>query len=393
MTQASNEVTTVLIVGGGLGGLALAQLLLQDSSPSLKVMLFERDVDEDVRDQGYYITLNPMGIDVLKRINVLKDLLMDPTTVSYNQCQLKLVDKRLNKIMEMSAGELKIIDRAVLRRNLLKNIDICWNKRFVSYTILDDGIEAYFHDGSSVKGTLLVGCDGAQSLVRAQLVPNLHREDTGVVIVAGTLELNEQCVQTRQLIQNSLVQILGDHGHALFLISVGQSWFWSLSWASTDTTQSNLSMPELLDKFRSNFNNEEIVRLMESSLLSTRLTPLRLYSLPRLRVNPFSNNPRVTLMGDAAHLMTIQRGMGANTTFADALDLVDVMRRGITPSLLGDYEEKMFKRGFQAVQDSFNNTRMIHLSGRQGMMRDYLLWCLRYTMTFKNLIWTAFSRG
>ncbi|CAF2888004.1 unnamed protein product [Rotaria sp. Silwood2] len=351
MTQASNEVTTVLIVGGGLGGLALAQLLLQASSPSLKVMLFERDVDEDVRDQGYYITLKPI------------------------------------------AGELKIIDRAVLRRNLLKNIDICWNKRFVSYTILDDGIEAYFHDGSSVKGTLLVGCDGAQSLVRAQLVPNLHREDTGVVIVAGTLELNEQCVQTRQLIQNSLVQILGDHGHALFLISVGQSWFWSLSWASTDTTQSNLSMPELLDKFRSNFNNEEIVRLMESSLLSTRLTPLRLYSLPRLRVNPFSNNPRVTLMGDAAHLMTIQRGMGANTTFADALDLVDVMRRGITPSLLGDYEEKMFKRGFQAVQDSFNNTRMIHLSGRQGMMRDYLLWCLRYTMTFKNLIWTAFSRG
>ncbi|CAF3045951.1 unnamed protein product [Rotaria sp. Silwood2] len=64
MTQASNEVTTVLIVGGGLGGLALAQLLLQASSPSLKVMLFERDVDEDVRDQGYYITLKPMSVEI-----------------------------------------------------------------------------------------------------------------------------------------------------------------------------------------------------------------------------------------------------------------------------------------------------------------------------------------
>ncbi|CAF3700591.1 unnamed protein product [Rotaria sp. Silwood1] len=138
-------------------------------------MVFERDTDEDARDQGYYITFNPMGIDVLKRIHGLKDLLSDPTIVSYSQCQLK---------------------------------------RFVSHTILDHGIEALFNDGSSVKGTLLVGCDGAQSFVRAQLVPNLHREDTGVILVAGTLEPNEQCPQIRQLIQNSLVQILGDQGHA-----------------------------------------------------------------------------------------------------------------------------------------------------------------------------------
>ncbi|CAF3614332.1 unnamed protein product [Rotaria sp. Silwood1] len=186
--------------------------------------------------------------------------------------------------MEMSVGELKIIDRAVLRRNLLKNIDVCWNRRFVSHTILDHGIEALFNDGSSVKGTLLVGCDGAQSFVRAQLVPNLHREDTGVILVAGTLEPNEQCPQIRQLIQNSLVQILGD------------------------------------------------------------------------QVNPFSNNPHVTLMNDAAHLVTIQLGMGANTTFADAFDLADFILHGATQSLLGDYEEKMSKRGFQAVQYSFNST-------------------------------------
>ncbi|CAF4687204.1 unnamed protein product [Rotaria sp. Silwood1] len=276
-----------------------------------------------------------MGIDVLKRISVLNDVLADSTIMSYSQCQLKSS----------------------------KNIDVRWNKRLISYNIVDDGIEAHFDDGSSVKGTLLVGCDGSKSVVRAQLVPNLCRQDTGVVLVAGTLEPNEQLGQIRQLIENSLVQVLGDQSHALFLISVGQFWFWSLSWATECTIESSLSLEEILDKVRTNFTNEEIVRLMELSLSSARLTPLRLYSSPLLKVNPFPNNPRVTLIGDAAHLMTIQRGMGANTTFADALDLTDVIHRGSTQSLLGNYEEKMFQRGFQAVQDSFNSTRMIRLSG------------------------------
>ncbi|CAF1047136.1 unnamed protein product [Rotaria sp. Silwood1] len=327
MIQTSNETKTILIIGGGLGGLALAQLLLQDSHPSLKVIVFERDDGEDARDQGFYITINPMGIEVLKRISVLNDVLSDSTIISS------------------------------------KNIDVRWNKRLISYNIVDDGIEAHFDDGSSVKGTLLVGCDGSKSVVRAQLVPNLCRQDTGVVLVAGTLEPNEQLGQIRQLIENSLVQVLGDQSHALFLISVGQFWFWSLSWATECTIESSLSLEEILDKVRTNFTNEEIVRLMELSLSSARLTPLRLYSSPLLKVNPFPNNPRVTLIGDAAHLMTIQRGMGANTTFADALDLTDVIHRGSTQSLLGNYEEKMFQRGFQAVQDSFNSTRMIRLSG------------------------------
>ncbi|CAF3700578.1 unnamed protein product [Rotaria sp. Silwood1] len=91
-------------------------------------------------------------------------------------------------------------------------------------------------------------------------------------------------------------------------------------------------------------------------------------------------------MNDAAHLVTIQLGMGANTTFADAFDLADFILHGATQSLLGDYEEKMSKRGFQAVQYSFNSTCMIHLSGRQGMIRDYVLWFLHYIRTFKNII-------
>ncbi|CAF3765322.1 unnamed protein product, partial [Rotaria sordida] len=177
MNSSSDEKKTILIIGAGLGGLALAQLLQQELSSSIKVIVFERDADEDFRDQGYFITINQMGNDVLKRISSVDDVFSHPSTMSYSQHQLKLVDKSMNIMLEQTSGEIKIIERGILRRSLLKNIDVQWNKRFVSYKILDDGVEIHFGDDSSVQGTLLVGCDGAKSLVRTQLIPDLQRNE------------------------------------------------------------------------------------------------------------------------------------------------------------------------------------------------------------------------
>lgn len=390
MSFSSDEMKTILIIGAGLGGLALAQLLQQELASSVKVIVFERDAMEDFRDQGYFITINQMGTDVLKRIPVVDDEFTNPSTMSYNQCQLKLADKSANTMLETTTGEIKVIERTALRRSLLKHIDVQWNKRFVSYNILNDGVEVHFEDGSSVQGTLLIGCDGAKSLVRAQLIPELQREDTGVLHIAGTIEQNEQLVQIKQLVTNSLVQVLGDQGHALFLISTGKLWLWSLSWPSTDTTETKITLTQLLDKIRANFNNEEFVRLIELSS-SIRLNTLRIYSSSPLKVNPFPNNPQVTLLGDAAHFMTPQRGMGANTAFADALDLVNAIRLGHTKVSLADYEEKMYKRGFQAVRDSLQSTRMTCMLGLKARIRDYIFWFLHYSIALKNFVSMLFN--
>ena len=80
---------TILIIGGGLGGLALTQLLQTNVSSDVKVIVFERDSGEDSRDQGNFITLNSMGIDVLKRIPAIEIVLSDSSTISHDQCQLE----------------------------------------------------------------------------------------------------------------------------------------------------------------------------------------------------------------------------------------------------------------------------------------------------------------
>lgn len=54
----------VAIVGGGIGGLVLAHLLR--ASPSLSVMVYERDTTPEARAQGYYIGLQGAGLKVVK---------------------------------------------------------------------------------------------------------------------------------------------------------------------------------------------------------------------------------------------------------------------------------------------------------------------------------------
>ena len=66
-------------------------------------------------------------------------------------------------------------------------------------------------------------------------------------------------------------------------------------------------------------------------------------------------------------------GLGADTSFADVFDLAEAILHGATKNFLHDYEEKMFKRGFDAVADSFNSTYTMHLSGWRGFLRDLVL--------------------
>ncbi|CAF5153597.1 unnamed protein product, partial [Rotaria magnacalcarata] len=71
-------------------------------------------------------------------------------------------------------------------------------------------------------------------------------------------------------------------------------------------------------------HHTEFIRLSEMSS-SIRLSLLPIYSFTPLKMDPFQNNTRLTLLGDAAHLMTPNRGMAANTAFADVLDLANVI--------------------------------------------------------------------
>jgi 2-polyprenyl-6-methoxyphenol hydroxylase-like FAD-dependent oxidoreductase len=383
--MSTDSATVVLIIGGGLGGLALAQLLLQSSS-SIKVVVFERDQNENSREQGYCIGLDSMGLDVLHKIQVLDDLLSDESGAFYSLSYFRFINKYLENLFALNAGGTKLIYREDLRRALLTNIDVQWNKRFSSYKIVDDGIEANFEDGTIVHGTILIGCDGAKSLVRAQLIPEFKRNDLRIINIGGTVEQNDEMKKIQELTKDSLVRIFGKQGHTLLILPFRQLWMWALSWPEKENHEErNISSIQLIDKARQYFQDDEIVRLIELSSSSTFIGPFRMHSALCLKQNPFPNHPRVTLLGDAAHPMTTHAGKGANTAFADADDLANLILNPSSSSL-SEYEQKMFKRGFTAVQMSLTSTNMIHFTGWQAFLRDCIFSIIRYTMTLINVI-------
>ena len=385
-SSSSREV--VLIIGAGLGGLALAQLLRQSSS-SIEVMIFERDQNEYSRDQGYCIGIDSMGLKVLNKIHALNDLLDDQSDGHYNLNYFRLVNRSLGNLVDFNAKGSKLIYREDLRRALLTNLDIQWNKKFLYYKIHDGSVEAHFSDGTSVHGTILIGCDGAKSLVREQLIPNFERNNLGLVNIGGTIEQDDRLTRIQQLTENSLVRIFGREGHSLLLLPFRQSLIWALSWPEP-TERLEYSSSLLIEKATQHFDHEEVIRLIERTSSTHFIGPFRLFSSAILTKNPFPNNLRVILLGDAAHPMTTHAGKGANTAFADADDLAQIL---IEPTKinLAKYEETMFQRGFAAVKVSLASTKMIHSTGLKGQVRDTIFVIMHYIFLVVGWIQRPFN--
>lgn len=96
-------------------------------------------------------------------------------------------------------------DRAKLREWLLTNIDVHWGKRFTHYEETGDRVTAYFDDGTSYTGDLIVGTDGINSRVRDQLVsdPCSRPKSLPIGIIVGELNATEEQFKRWRRLANS----------------------------------------------------------------------------------------------------------------------------------------------------------------------------------------------
>ncbi len=181
----------VVVIGAGLGGLALAQRLVR---ADIDVEVHERDSAVEARFQGYRIGFGGPGLTALEgavpaRLHPLLDAvsgLVEGTG--------RAVDSQLNVLgeKEREDDEGRMFDRNVLRHLLITGLGerLRFAMLLDRYEELPDGaVRAHFANGTTVDADVLVGADGAGSTVRRQLLPQIGIHDLPVYGAIGRTEL------------------------------------------------------------------------------------------------------------------------------------------------------------------------------------------------------------
>jgi 2-polyprenyl-6-methoxyphenol hydroxylase-like FAD-dependent oxidoreductase len=366
----------VLIIGGGVGGLCLAQGLRK---ANIGVTVYERQSSAMENLAGYGIHLDHHGLAALEAC--LPPTNMERlqaaagragTCLAFRDPSLSLLAARDEAVVSgrpAAEVERRGIGRLELRDILLDGLTdpqdpvVQWGKTFTDYDTLPDGrVIARFSDGSEAIGDVLVGADASHSQVRAQYLPHIHRTDLGVLTVAGRYILDEAraAALPRPLTDGSLNNIV-PAGPGWMFVSAWRSrpadlgpirqaaehyvvWAYVAARSAYPAQADDLDAAGLRDFVLTRIKgwSDDLQTLVRDCDLETvAKVPLR--SMPPLEPWPPST---VTLLGDAIHNMTPMAGVGANTALRDADELRQALvdaaagRQEVT-SAIGAYEARM----------------------------------------------------
>ncbi|KAH8653787.1 FAD binding domain-containing protein [Xylariales sp. PMI_506] len=341
----------VLIIGAGISGLLLAQLLRKSGVPYL---IFERDPELTYRGLGWGLTLHWSLPDVHsilppELLARLPDIYVDSDAVAAEEpSRFPFYD--LSTGAEIAAtpplpSTHRIrITRQRLRELIATGVDVRWGMGIRDVEEQADGVvRARFENGEVVDGSLLIGCDGNASRVRRSLFPEIASNYQIPVRVTGiratyTPEeiaplraldpffLQGTASENNSFIYFRLLVVLDAPGNTSnetgkYEVQVVMSWPLREGFFGNPgltefrpTSQGQLEFMREVSRtwaepFRSIFLNVPDDTEVKALELGDWPPPLGLHG-PGL----------ATLMGDSFHGMAMYRGEGANHAIADVTD-------------------------------------------------------------------------
>jgi 2-polyprenyl-6-methoxyphenol hydroxylase-like FAD-dependent oxidoreductase len=216
-----------LIIGGGIGGLCLAQGLRQ---AGVDVAVYERDQSARGRMQGYRLRISPEGERALREcLPPRAQELLTATSNMRHEEGLAAYDEQLDPQWAPeftdprgdAPDKVDAVDRLTLRRVLLAGLDdvVRFGKRFTHCERVAGKVVAHFADGGTATGDVLVAADGANSQVRAQLRPADRARDLGVrAILSRTPRAGAIEAGLPPVLRDRFVNVTGSNGLRLALM-------------------------------------------------------------------------------------------------------------------------------------------------------------------------------
>lgn len=352
----------IAIIGAGPAGCMLARLLLSSISPSssnLKITIFESEPAPDFRAQGGTLDLHPKtGLAALKAAGLYDEFLKH---ARFDGSALRICDKKGKTYFKLAPSKdgNPEIDRLRLRTLLLAGLGgegrVTWGHKLVGVEGREggEGLHLRFENGVVKRDfDLVVGADGGWSKTRRYLDPLQKPKYSGIskyaLHIPGT---STAAAEASKLVNRGSLFGFGD-GKSITGQQLGEGNVNVGAFVQFDTPpEKSLTKEEIAAQFED--WSDELQGLIENAELES--TIYNLHHLPE--GYRWSHKSGVTLLGDAAHLMTPFAGEGVNFAFEDAMKLskgiLDGVEKGSKEALDANvkvYEEDMFKRAVRAQQ-------------------------------------------
>jgi 2-polyprenyl-6-methoxyphenol hydroxylase-like FAD-dependent oxidoreductase len=367
MTSVSKEQQRIAIIGAGPGGLTLAIILQRHGIQSI---IYERELHDLSHERGGSLDIHEeTGQFALKEAGLYREF---QRIARYEEEDFRVLDKSGNIYIDEETesgkqGGRPEIDRGDLCDLLLSAVDsgtIKYGYKLDKAVSLKNGMtELHFENGFVDTVHLLIGADGAFSRVRP-LLSDIDIEYSGLTMLElNILDAAEKHPDVAQFNKRGKMFSLSDYkgiigqlngdGRIKVYVSLRAERKW-LETCGIPFDQPKVAKERLLDLFHDwNDQLKNYIRYAEDSILTRRI-----YMLPI--GFKWQRNPGVTLIGDAAHVMSPFAGEGVNMAMFDALELAlaIIRHRDDYGMAIEEYEEKMYAYSSEKAQESDHSLKI-----------------------------------
>lgn len=369
---------SVLIVGGGIGGLAAAVALRR---VGISVQVFERA--PEIHEVGASISVFSNAVKALRAMGLEDQVLSlapELTRISFlSPSGQTLASTDVQAISQACGAASIMVHRADLQRTLLEALDpdqVNTGKECVGVTQDATGVTVQFADQTQVRGEVAIGADGIRSTVASSLFGE------GKLRYAG-YHCYRAVAETPSTPMNEGIWILLPGIQFVLLPEVrpGET-YWGFCRNSPPGRAAAYTERDHSAHLRS--IAEQLPDNLGEMVAGTDMDSVFVDDVYDRRPRRRWGRGRVSLLGDAAHPTTPTFGQGACTAIEDAVVLADRLRHAKDPVTgLRSYEIARRRR----------TATMTRLSWRTGKILQYehpaLVWWRTVSMSMRASQWNA----